>query len=346
MTNKLFAFSGRIGVGKNWVALQACLEERGFADPIYELAKWMTGTCDKSVPGIRKLLQDIGQTGWNCNGADHPWTPNRIFLLDKIKSLATMDDAERKFCVPEFNWVDWTSYGERQDFWVRILLDGLKQKPLAPNRQGVGIVNVRFDHELEPLNNHGFKHFHVMASESTRLKRMQAKGYPVIKSEQEDISEAFARQMDDEMPANRVIWNDSEPMPEGKRYLTVVEFLAFHKLDSTVIHATNVFSPEFVGTFETDAGQKITVKDVGGTRVIQVTNNITREVIGGGPGSAPYIIERAARTAQKSTRFAQEVLGEPWMEADDRKIKAERPPGPPSAPRASYEQATLPARLG
>ncbi len=246
-THTLYAFSGKMHSGKDFVAKTAGLGIIGFADPIYEIVKYYTGTADKSVPGIRKMMQYVGQVGWGCVSETYPFTPERATLTEQIRINGGMMSED-------FQFVNWEQYGRRQDFWVNILLQrlGLRPVPTFVKRvpefgqegeilltrtsqinnalvpENVAVTNVRFDHELEPLAGAGFQHYHVMCSEETRQRRMREAGYVVKAEEQNDTSEALAKRLDTEMPEEWVIWNDDAPVPPGKGYLIMADFL--HKV--------------------------------------------------------------------------------------------------------------------
>ncbi len=230
--DRLFAFSGLMFAGKDFVANYAKLNVFGFADPIYDLSDHFNGTHDKSIPGIRRWMQLVGQWGWGCVSEEYLFNVERGILTDLIRRFG--GQMTRRFV-----WVDWSEYGKRKDFWVNILLSRLGinnkarrsgQMPLFdsgyPESLQVAITNARFDHELNPLANAGFDHFHVRCSEETRAERMVKAGYQVKPTDATDHSEHMAIRLNADMPDRRVIWNDHRPMPEGRRFLTLDQFLA------------------------------------------------------------------------------------------------------------------------
>lgn len=220
--------------GKDYVAKSAGLTIKGFADPIYQICEYFNGTSDKAVPGVRKFMQQIGQWGWGCVSDAYPFNMERAAISQKIRELGhTM--------TKDFKWVAWSEFGRRQDFWVNIALTRLGltghrfsmhgQSFLFPEFErteaayNLAITNSRFDHELSPCKNVGFTHFHVRCSESTRRDRMLISGYEFKDGDDNDASEAMAKRLDMDMPEHLVVWNDTEPMPSGKRYLTTQEFV-------------------------------------------------------------------------------------------------------------------------
>jgi len=233
------AFSGLMLAGKDHVARMVNAEIRGFADPIYELAEHFFGTRDKSVPGVRRGMQEIGQWGWGCidEQQGYIWSMDRantVHLVRKGGALMTKN----------FGWLNWQEYGTRTDFWVNALLVRIGLRPLPshldlekhpdlPDRiliktdkPIIAVTNARFSHEMEPLRDAGFLHYHVQCSEETRRERMAAIGYVPNEKEAGDRSEWMAQEFNRNCSHDRVIWNDHRPMPEGKRFLSVGDFRA------------------------------------------------------------------------------------------------------------------------
>ena len=235
MSKSLFAFSGEMFVGKDFTANAAGLKVLGFADPIYQLTKYLTGTDDKSAPGVRQMMQQIGQWGWGAETEKYPYSAERAAITHLIRTQGVT-------MAPDFSFVDFSQYGRRKDFWVNILLTrlGLAGSGIAKTvdcasgetytlhrktPSFIGVTNVRFDHEMNPMKNAGFEHWHVRCSEETRLRRMLDKGYIPKDKEKYDASEELAVRLNAEMPDHRVIWNDTVPIPAGKKYVLVEEFV-------------------------------------------------------------------------------------------------------------------------
>ena len=224
---KKLALSGQLRAGKDYIAGLCGYPIVGFADPIYKIVQHLTGSSDKTVPGVREMLQQIGQWGWGHVSKEYPWTVERALLVQyvrrvhaewKEKCRITQLIHDHPFG-DDFSWVDWSQYGAHhpnKDFWVKILLQRAEREDRVAN------VNTRFDHELEPLRLNGFQHYHVRCSEETRLERLG--GEAVDPKTLNDLSEQFALKCNDTMPDERIIWNDHRPMPEGKQYITVDQF--------------------------------------------------------------------------------------------------------------------------
>lgn len=231
--DRLFVFSGRMFAGKDFVAKSAHLRIKGFADPIYQLCEFFNGTSDKSVPGIRRFLQQLGQWGWGCVSEVYPHSTERAAITRAIREQgATM--------TRDFEWVNWAEFGRRQDFWVNIALTslGLTRQTFSSRAQeflfpeldpraeiDLAITNARFEHELKPCMRAGFLHFHVRCSEETRRLRMMAAGYAFNAQADTDTSELMARTLDSDMHDRQVIWNDTAPAPAGRNYLSLEEFV-------------------------------------------------------------------------------------------------------------------------
>jgi hypothetical protein len=230
--DRLFVFSGLMFAGKDYVAKKADLEVRGFADPIYEITESLCGTRDKAVPGVRKMMQTIGQWGWGCVTDEYPLTITRSMLTRLIRT-------QGREMTKDFKWVDWSEYGKRKDFWVNILLTRLgltgdlferEDSFLFPSmRNGqthrIGITNARFEHELNRCKSMGFEHFHIRCTEDTRRQRMIASGYEFDPKSDQDLSELMAFKLDACVPDTQVIWNDFRPMPNRVGFLTVDDFI-------------------------------------------------------------------------------------------------------------------------
>lgn len=229
--NRLYVFTGRMFAGKDFVAREADLPIKGFADPIYQLSEHCNGTANKSVPGIRSFLQKIGQWGWGCISEKYPVTMERSAFVERVRR-------EGKIMTRDFWWVDWTQFGARRDFWVNVMLQRLGLSPIAcpmtaSSRSAlveakplqVAITNARFEHELGPLRKAGFAHYHVSCTEHTRRTRMVEAGYHFQQDEALDASEQLAITLDERMPDDHIIWNDTAPFPEGRHFLTVQEFV-------------------------------------------------------------------------------------------------------------------------
>lgn len=239
--NEALAFSGQMLVGKDHCAGKTGLPIVGFADPIYELVEYFTGSRDKSVPGVRRMMQLIGQWGWGSCDEEYAWDPARCSLVHLIR-------CDGYAMTKNYGWVDWREFGKRQDFWVNILLCKIGYKARIdgfPNftdidvkgpsfieptkRKKYAVVNARFIHEMDPMRQNGFKHFHVMCSEETRRERMKEKGIKFDLNADQDKSERMAHEFNElaiagKLSGQRVIWNDHRPSP-NLEFLSLDGFL-------------------------------------------------------------------------------------------------------------------------
>lgn len=223
------AVSGQLRAGKNWIAEQCGYPTIGFADPIYRIAEYLSGTSNKADPGVRDLMQKIGQWGWGKLDQSYPVSVDRALLTKLIREFPTYNVVDSPVhqqlakthpVGEEFAWVNWKEYGTRKDFWVAIMLNR------AAKMTKVAVVNTRFQHELEPLAAHGFEHYHVLCSESTRLSRLA--GETADAKTQNDTSEHFALWCNVNLPDHHIIWNDEhQPIPPGKQYWTLNQFKEF-----------------------------------------------------------------------------------------------------------------------
>lgn len=239
--------------GKDHIAQLAGCHTLNPADPIYLLAQRILGTDDKSQPGVRRFMQLVGQWGWGCLTTDYPLSVERALFIDKLRYMGLEGGwmaFNDKTGMPMEALLD---FGRDKEFWLNILLDRMKQlvnqqqhtlewlnsagekakefeafrpEVAARARQqlNLAVSSVRYAHELAPLARHGFQHYLVLCSETTRAERMAAKGYKASGTEALDISEHLAIALVSQLPDTQIIWNDLRPMPEGKNYLSVEEF--------------------------------------------------------------------------------------------------------------------------
>ncbi len=202
------AFTGVLGVGKDYIAKKHGFEILGFADPIYTLARRYLGTDDKSIPGVRKFQQDVGQWGRGLVTAEQPLTTERHRITTEIR--------EDGVSIPGEGIFDASDFGRDPDFWVNIMLSRLRRRFRSAS---IAVTNCRFANELAALTSVGFRTYHVTCSPETLSERREAAGYkdPTVFN---NISEQFALEYDrrfraDEIVAPRVdvIWNDYRPVP-------------------------------------------------------------------------------------------------------------------------------------
>ena len=275
---KYLALSGQMFTGKDFVAQAGRYKIVGFADPIYELTEHLCGSRDKSVPGVRECMQKIGQWGWGHVSHGYPCSMDRAAVTWIVQNhgaqitrdfrwadwrgygnrrdmwvnilllrlgLASREEQEALHQVALGNgWLNIHSgnYGAPDSLkWLYPRTEAEQQEAEGAK---FAIVNVRFDHEDAPLRNSKFERFHVMCSEETRRERMEKAGYLFVESTDNDLSEQMAKRLNVDMPDSRVIWNDHRPMPAGRKYLTVAEFMDLAGGDQVRGAAGPVMPPE------------------------------------------------------------------------------------------------------
>lgn len=210
------ALSGLLCSGKDYVAEKAGFEIESFAKPLYALARYFFGTDDKTIPEIRRFMQIVGQWGWGAADEKYPYSMERALMVGLLRC-----DGATIIGMSEYQW---HQFGASSDFWVRGLLARI-ERPFSRHLR-IAVTNVRYEHEIEPLKAAGFEHFVIACTHGERERR---NGKPISHDVNEDISEAFARRCLGEYPDNQIIWNDSWPMPAGKKYLTVDQFVEIAK---------------------------------------------------------------------------------------------------------------------
>jgi hypothetical protein len=208
------ALSGLLRSGKDYIADLRGYKKLSLIAPLYKLSEFFFGTSNRDHADIRRFWQQVGQIGWGCHDLEAcPYSIERALLVDWVRR-----NGARATGMP---WYHWDRFGSRKDFWIAGCLGGPDM--MLPR---IAITNVRFDHELEPLEQSGFLHYLVLCSEKTREQRY---GGPIPDKINQDVSEQYARQLATTLPDLRIIWNDSEPMPEGHKYYTLEKFAEIAK---------------------------------------------------------------------------------------------------------------------
>jgi hypothetical protein len=224
--SRLF-FTGTIAAGKDYIASQCGAQVIGFADPIYALVNHLFGTnvsatTGKDIPGVREMLQILGQWGRGDVNPRYPLTPARAFMLLHVRGLAGK--------LPEELCVDWASFGLSKDIWLDSLVERAKRLDAG---QRVAATNVRFENEFKRLQSEGWVHYHVLCSPATRAERLKKQGIDIAKSKAVvDESEKLAAFLDADVARKckmlgsklRCVWNDTAPLP-SKRLYSGNEFL-------------------------------------------------------------------------------------------------------------------------
>lgn len=215
-TNRVI-FTGRLRAGKDHVAQILGLKPLGFAEPLYAACSALLGSCDKSLPAHRRLLQLLGAwgRGTSLEGEYELGLPLQKDVAELFQKHPEkiLDEAHLKLPV------DWTLFGRRADFWI-IVAQAKAKTILRENPEvRIAIPNGRFPNEVEAFQKIGFLHLHVTCSEETRRSRP---GGNVSAEAENDVTEAYAKELDYSLLGPTVIWNDpGKPVPDGKGYLPV-----------------------------------------------------------------------------------------------------------------------------
>lgn len=224
---KIF-FTGRLCSGKDWCASAIGARVFGFADPMYQLTKYLfgvdvTATEGKQIPGVRKFLQVVGQWGRNEINEQYPLTIERSMFCLMIRSLANQN------ILPSS--VDWGVFGMNADLWIDGLITRVNN---LQDEQRVAVTNCRFVNEYKRLLAEGFSHFHVVCSPQTWVSRLQMKGLKPDSAEVKDMSEKLASDLNTNLTKQlseqrngrklRVVWNDPQVPPPSNRIYTLAEF--------------------------------------------------------------------------------------------------------------------------
>lgn len=222
---KIF-FTGRLCAGKDHVASKLeGAKVLGFADPIYTLAEFLfntqvNATSGKDIPGMRKVLQAIGQIGRNEITAQYPLTLERAVFVQMIRSYA-----QNK--IIQLDGVDLESFGLHPDIWI----DGLITRSTRVEGRVVA-TNCRFANEYKKLVDDGWMHFHIICSPQTLAKRLATRGLGPNSPEVNDLSEQMALGLDKQVAAKlskpgeklQVVWSDENVPSPSNRLYTVAEF--------------------------------------------------------------------------------------------------------------------------
>lgn len=230
--NRIF-LTGRIKMGKDYVAAASEAKIFNLADPLYALAEYCFGVTvnaneGKEIPGVRDFLQTAGQWGRGEVNAKYPLTPGRAVFIKFVRALVNEDRLRD-------TGVDWRSYGVNENIWLEACV-AMTDAYLSQNPgKRVIISGVRFVNEFKFLRAAGWNHYHVMASPATWQKRLVAAKIPETSPSLKDISEGLAASLDNDVTRkisqNRhgnqlhVIWNDPDVAAPSQRLLSLNQFL-------------------------------------------------------------------------------------------------------------------------
>lgn len=235
---EMLLLSGSLGVGKDFVAEKIGAKVFGFADPMYKVASYLTGvevtsTQNKDLPGMRDLLQKIGQWGKNDVNDKYPYTPARTIFCYVVRLMGIRG----AFDSPTFpSGVEWDQFGVDPDLWLKACEKRINAFIERQENTGrIAITNARFQNELEHFRaKPEWDHWHVMCSPETWKERLAKKKLTPESKELQDVSEQLARALNADVAKKlaartsnnklRVIWNDSRPAPSPRLY-TTAQFL-------------------------------------------------------------------------------------------------------------------------
>lgn len=236
ITANRFAFTGRLKVGKDYVANAMGARIVGFAEPLYFLQEYFFGNKNKDLHGARAFLQTVGQWGWGAINDKYPLTPARACFVTMIRSLAQSGEFP-----PELQ-VEWSNFGKVKTIWVDAGLRRAETILQAEPGAKMAIVNARFEHEFGPLRSARFEHYHVMCSPKTWAARLAKDGLsdtsPVVKDESERLAAALDADVIRKISAQktgpmlRAIWNDENTPPPSPRLHTLNSFLRAVEISS------------------------------------------------------------------------------------------------------------------
>lgn len=242
--NRIF-FTGRICVGKDYVAKAVGATIVGFAEPIYYLAKRFLGVdvtadANKDIPGMRAFLQAMGNWGRGTINEKYPVTPARALFVDRIHRLAESGSLENKYCV------EWKQFGLDESLWLNAALSRVETSADAMER--LAFTQVRFKNEFTTLQAEGYTHFHVMTSSKEWAERLAKRNLKPAAPALRDTTESLAASLDQNVikqisgskngPKLHCIWNSSTP-PPSPRLWTVAEFCAACSVSSPVLTENN-----------------------------------------------------------------------------------------------------------
>lgn len=225
---------GKIRAGKDFVADRLSIPKHNLARPFYWLINNLIGNTVKGNPGMRRTMQEIGQWGRGIINEQYPVTTARISFVNMVRKLE-----------------GWESYGEKMDFWAHKLCQSPEILDLTKD---LVVTDCRYLDDSKAIEKYNVEPYLVLCYEETRKSRIDALGekydgiIPVPKIgeipkydldfllKHTDISEVYATYLswnalysnDLGFSQDRIIWNDENPMPAGKKFLTVESFLERH----------------------------------------------------------------------------------------------------------------------
>ena len=208
-----FFFTGRTGVGKDWLAKQIKAQVLDSSAPLVAAARAVFPAANKPehFAGLFPTIYAWGEGTIDPKNA--PLTPARWLFVQAMQA-------------------QWPGYGT-PGFWMRLLVEA------ANAIEGrIAITNVGTPGAFKALKDAGFTHFHVMTSPQAYIGRNKKQGIDdrlANALDNDAIKKVSAQRQGDKLP---VIWNapDGPPSP---RLWTVAEFLA--SLDSAPSETFSAF---------------------------------------------------------------------------------------------------------
>jgi len=246
--------SGSMRAGKSFLLENRLgLSIRNVPDPMYAITEHYFGTTDKSLPGIRSFMQQIGQWGRGLVNEEYPATPERGAVVAEVRENGDAIIRRHAEHPAEYVEVDWREFGRNPGFWVDVLSSRLQFLQEEGRDEGIGVPNARFPNEIiELAGTRDLDYYHVMCSPGTRRARVDGD----MEEQDSDSTEAMAQELNslaangdhileavyegsDDYPmlselrdavpdlldrvafGDCVVWSDPHrPVPRGRDYLT------------------------------------------------------------------------------------------------------------------------------
>jgi hypothetical protein len=218
LSNRLF-FTGGMFSGKDYIAAACGAQIIGLADPLYALVNTFFSTTvsaseGKGIPGVRELLQTLGQWGRGTVDEKYPLTLIRFLMTERIRATG----------LPQKLHVNLKTFGSNPDIWIDSLV--ARAADLDAGKR-IAITNVRFENEFKKLQSAGWVHYHIMCSGSTRAERIKKAGLVPSQASLQDTSERMAAVLNASVmdkiksPTGkmlRVVWNDTAASPSARLF--------------------------------------------------------------------------------------------------------------------------------
>ena len=227
---RLLGTNGVYGVGKDYVLKKLGYKILGFADPLYEIAAVVTGTTveklDKGAPGIREMLQTIGQWGRGMVNDKYPLTIERHLFENQLWGNNTTAYLRLREKLADRYAVDRRTWGT-SDCWSQSLRIRMRAA-LAGNKDAkVASSNVRFLNESAMIQALGGQVWFVDAPQAEIKGRQLQASARTLNDPSEALAKAIRKALVDgssvlvegkEVPVTSivtgVIWNSPAASPK------------------------------------------------------------------------------------------------------------------------------------